>query len=319
MSDPPIGEMEHDWFRRRLDEHALGMLDDADERSFLAHVAACAACGDELKAYHENVARIVREGHIPARLLARWDRARGRLRGMARRMVREHLESCAECRQDLEAVGFRPELEVVGELEAEAEPETRVARTSPPRQPMHEIRLVMPTRRGWAPWWAGGVVGAALGTAATLVVVGTLSDRAQLYPVPMPTEAPSPTRPAPAPAPPPPILDVLAPPLALRGPLRGASDAEVPTLRVEPGARFVQLALPELFLADSVTLVLRVIGPDGATKLDARRRYSELQAGRTLLFGELGTVLAPGDYRLEVGAPAVGEPAVGAYRFRIVR
>lgn len=314
MSDSPIDEREHIWFRERLDAYALGLLDEAEEHRFLAHAGSCATCGDALRAYQENVARIAREGHIPARLLARWDRARGRLRGMARRMVREHLESCPECRQDLEAIGFRPELEVVAELEGEADPDSR--RALPPPPPAREIRLILPTERRWAPWWVGGLAGAALATAATLVVVGTVSDRAQLYPEPGPGRTSPPASPAPAARP---VLDVLPPPLELRGPHRGPGGGEAPTLRLEPGARFAQLALPEFYLADSVTIDLRITGPDGRARLDARRPYGELLKRRTLLFGDPDTVLATGTYRLVVTAPFEREQVVGDFRFDVVR
>lgn len=319
MSDPPIDEQEHDWFRARLDRHAMGMLDEAEERRFQSHAAACADCGEVLKISRENLARIAREGHIPARLLARWDRASSRLRGVARRMVREHLESCAECRQDLESVGFRPELEVVADLEGDPDPEA--APVPAPVAPAREIHLVLNGRRRWTTGWLAGAAGAALATAATLLVVSTLPPRPPPTgdPGPAMTLPPAEPTPAPAPAAAPPLLAPLPPPLELRGPHRGPGDEPVPSLRIGPDARYVQLALPELFLADSVTIDLRIEGPDGRTLLDARRRSHELHARRTLLFGSPEQALAAGRYRLVVRSPFAREPRVGDFRFDLVR
>src|SRR5262249_37302541 len=55
--------------------------------------------------------------HVAASLVARWPRAQQSLRGLERTLVRRHLERCAECRQDLEALGFEPRLAYVADWE----------------------------------------------------------------------------------------------------------------------------------------------------------------------------------------------------------
>jgi GAF domain-containing protein len=55
--------------------------------------------------------------HIPTDVLVKWEIATRTLRGVERALVREHLESCEECRQDLELLGVRPELRLIPELE----------------------------------------------------------------------------------------------------------------------------------------------------------------------------------------------------------
>src|SRR5262249_51563110 len=59
--------------------------------------------------------------HVAASLIARWPRAQQTLRGLERTLVRRHLERCAECRQDLEALGFEPRLPRVPDWESDAE------------------------------------------------------------------------------------------------------------------------------------------------------------------------------------------------------
>jgi tetratricopeptide (TPR) repeat protein len=131
----------HEWFRARLDPYAVGLLDEAEERLFLEHARSCASCAEALRLHGESALVGGPESHIPTHLIARWDRAARRLQGLSRRIVRQHLEQCTACRQDLEALGFAPSLE--GEaVEAAAEP-AEFARTRE-WEPEEEAPPVLP-------------------------------------------------------------------------------------------------------------------------------------------------------------------------------
>ena len=291
---PRDGDL-HSWVRVRLDAHALGLLDEAEERSLLDHAAVCQSCGEALKVHSENAPRLAREGHIPAALLARWDRARHNLRGMARRMVREHLETCAECRQDLEAVGFRPELEVLPDENAE-EP---LAVTSRP--------FTVDRGRGWS--WSSAIAGAALATAATLIVVSVVRPPTPTIPPPGIDSAPPPLSPTY-------LLEPLPPTGRLPAATRdgGGSPLVIP---VAPATRYVHLELPDLFLADSATVDLRVTGPTGSEVARERRRFAELTERRTLLLGSPSGPLAHGEYHLTITAPFASSPLVAEFQFHL--
>src|SRR5436190_23873950 len=101
---------EHTWFRARLDPQALGLLDEDEEQRFLDHADACGPCAAAMKSHRQNAPVGGPDPHIPPHIIARWDRASIRVRGLPREMIREHLENCAACRQDLEALGFAPTL-----------------------------------------------------------------------------------------------------------------------------------------------------------------------------------------------------------------
>jgi len=90
----------------------LGLLEEAEEARLREHLASCASC-------QESYAALIAERpsgeppgeHIPADLIACWPQTAASLRGIERAAVRSHLEHCAECRQDLELLGYRPALD----------------------------------------------------------------------------------------------------------------------------------------------------------------------------------------------------------------
>jgi hypothetical protein len=98
--------------------------------------------------------------HIPPSVMGRWDRARERLTGLERLVVREHLERCSDCREDLVRIGQAPHLSIApaGDL-AEPLDVARVLAGGPTRQ--RERRSVLT-------WIAGGW--AILATAALVLV-----------------------------------------------------------------------------------------------------------------------------------------------------
>src|SRR6516164_11000679 len=82
------------------------------------HLAVCAVCRAAADAYAEPPAGAAGT-HVPASLIAAWPRAQQGLRGLERTLVRRHLERCAECRQDLQALGFEPRLDFVAAWESD--------------------------------------------------------------------------------------------------------------------------------------------------------------------------------------------------------
>ena len=109
----------HQWVRHRLAAWRASVLDDAETARVAEHLAACAECRAAADAYAEPTPGAAGM-HVPASLIAAWPRAQQALRGLERTLVRRHLERCAECRQDLHALGFEPRLEFVAAWESEA-------------------------------------------------------------------------------------------------------------------------------------------------------------------------------------------------------
>lgn len=119
MSRPNVpysDRQEHLWARRHLATAAAGLLPDADEERLQAHLAVCDDCR---QSWNEQMLALAGEGgeadpdgerHLPAAMIARWSLATQTLAGLERETVRRHLERCADCRADLEALGQRPEL-----------------------------------------------------------------------------------------------------------------------------------------------------------------------------------------------------------------
>ena len=239
----PSRQANHRWARARLAASRLGLLGEADEARLRAHLVACEACREAAEPSEEEPGTAA-DGHVPATLVARWDRARHELRGLERALVRRHLERCAGCREDLAALGHAAELEVVPGLEWDAGEDLadrRAAREEPEPAPRRLVLQPAPA----APWrrrdrllagWA------TLATAAALVL---------LVPVlrqPMPLHwsqdtrgvVSPPTVPAPAVSL---TLDVAGAAHALRAPSRDG-EAAAQVLRLGDSTGVVALAGP---------------------------------------------------------------------------
>lgn len=190
-----VGEHEHAWARARLPLYATGLLLEDETARVASHVASCEECAQYV---HELRAGIdVRDdspNHVPDGVLARWEVARGELRGFERAMVREHLASCRECAGALRMMGHEPLLAEVPELELapDRRPDTRPAsetgtrpgpelatgKTDHPaaekfgiggRGALHRKAA----RRSWIPAWPRLAIGgwAIVATAASLVLL----------------------------------------------------------------------------------------------------------------------------------------------------
>lgn len=118
MNSPTLPDRDHIWVRGRLAPAAAGLLSDADEERLQTHLARCADCAE---AWQEQIQALVGEDaeadpdgqrHLPPAMVARWEQATQVLQGREREAVRSHLERCASCRADLEALGHLPRLPV---------------------------------------------------------------------------------------------------------------------------------------------------------------------------------------------------------------
>jgi hypothetical protein len=153
---------EHTWALSRLLARALGLLDETDGQRLATHLSSCDPCRSEWDGLWaaEGAAR-ERPGHVPAGLIARWDRIEPALRGLERELVLQHVARCVDCRDDLALAGFAP---------AGATAQAGV----PGRAPLGFPRGPAP-RRGWIPWVMGGLIGACTtATVALLVLWPTL-------------------------------------------------------------------------------------------------------------------------------------------------
>lgn len=175
---------QHSWFRRQFVAFRAGLLEEAQEERFQTHLSKCDECRKAWDAYLEGEYRDeTRVRHIPSAMVARWGIAGATLRGLERAMVRQHLEHCSQCRQDLEVLGFDPVLPYVPELEPQSQMRDAVREETPARgeaaitQELEPpagpvIRIIRQERPGGlAAWWSWAFGGwAVAATAAALVL-----------------------------------------------------------------------------------------------------------------------------------------------------
>jgi hypothetical protein len=149
----------HSWARGRFLAFAAHLLDEEEEARFRNHLAECASCRETATEVLEpSPTDLAESGHIPPSILARWTQAGIELRGLERAMVRRHLERCAECRRELQLLGFEPVLAITPE-------DSRGERTS--LLSRLRTRFFVPPMRTWH---LG--VGVAMAIAIVAVVVG---------------------------------------------------------------------------------------------------------------------------------------------------
>ncbi len=165
----------HDWFSSRLPLHVASVLGDEERQRVEEHLKECEQCRGLAEAMRANAAsRDRRAGHLPPDLIAAWPKRAPGLRGLEQRMVREHLERCGLCREDLALLGYSPGLVGVAFAPADTAPIMEAPQVAQPivgprRQQQHSRRA---PGGGGAPWWswAFGPVGATLAAAATVIV-----------------------------------------------------------------------------------------------------------------------------------------------------
>lgn len=283
-------ESEHAWFCKRVAAFTAGLLDESEEGRFQEHLSMCERCREALETYSaRSASRDPDAGHIPASLMARWDEARLTLRGLERLLVREHLEQCADCRQDLQLLGLQPSLDHVPELEPSSEireaagesgeegAADRIREDSASAGARHPITMVQRgeqrARVSWPRWAFAGW--AAVATAAALVLfIRTEGFRAQ--------------RPEPGDA----IVPWVQPQL-----LRGVKAAS--TIEIKSGTRLIILpvTVPEEVKPDSGAVV-EVFSPGDVPLIRASVSASELKRHTIMVVLRSPEPLRAGTYRV---------------------
>ena len=99
----------HEWVLAHLGAWAMGILSEQDQASFDAHLEGCESCRQTAGRTSRRAATIS-GSHIPSTLLAQWNERAPLLTGRLREMVQQHLETCTDCRRELETLGFDPDL-----------------------------------------------------------------------------------------------------------------------------------------------------------------------------------------------------------------
>jgi hypothetical protein len=328
----------HRWARIRFPARRAGLLTDSEEQRIAEHLASCEPC----RAAWQAVSGVAEDGdarvptptdtHIPAGLLATWPRSSAHLMGLERALVREHLERCMSCRQDLELLGYAPTLETVPALEwsgATADtPVTNVravARREP--EPAHVIHVFKPPprRRDWTQWAFGGW--AAIASAAALLLVvnpGLIGRGGEELPTGGPEPLPPVTSPEttapPTPAPGPATLVLTGRPLRLRSGLRGEA-TRLPERLIMPDTWFVPLVVEPLDLPDTSTVEVTIQREGEPTIIRTTVVNRDLDSGG-LMFTAGGQPIRPGTYIVRLkGGPGpdaiLPEPEVAEYRFAL--
>jgi len=167
---------DHRWFGKRVLARSVGLLDEADEARFREHLDRCASCASLWKDFTDAGSELAdAPGHLPAAMVARWDRALRALRGIEREAALEHVEACRACREEIEAAGH-----VLG-----AEPAAG--------RPAHGMKPAA-ARRSWPPFLGGVLVGAAAAAVALLIALPQeeTGSRALPWVVPMATRGSTP-------------------------------------------------------------------------------------------------------------------------------
>lgn len=325
----------HGWWRARLTARRAGLLTESEEQRFDRHLAECDQCRSNWEAAIERDAGADTgpspgEPHIPPPMLARWETARAELRGLERAMVREHLESCAECRQDLEVLGLEATLERVPEWEWAGERGLDPAGDPKPRPDLSppvdagadrsrvEIRILRPApKRDWRRWAFGGW--ATVATAAALVLAlnpGAVHLGGQ------PTTADSGFSPAPIHEPTRALgLTIVGPPISLRPGTRGAAAPPPPAIEIDSLTTLVPLVIEPLYLPPTMPVDVTVRTESGTELVRTTIPNRELRSGR-LLLTKGGAPLQPGQYVVHLrGGPApnaaLPEPEEADYRFEL--
>lgn len=349
-------QLSHDWVRRRLAAWRAGLLEEDEAARVSTHLAGCADCRALADAYASEGAG---DGgaHVAASLLADWPSARTRLRGLERALVRRHLERCAACRQDLEAIGFEPALEWVPALEANVElgaaattpaagpvaagapdgpippaaRETAPHATSPPAasagphaasRPAPPVPRVVRFERAAArhAWRDRALVtwaSVASAAAVLLLFVDLRGKTPALGP-----GAPLWTTPVATEGPFSGLSLRLAPkPRSLKGPARGEGVGKLNVIPVVGPLSTLALGIKPLDVPDTSLVTLSLLNASGDTLYAMRYRQWELRPNQMLLIDRPDATLAPGLYALvlasEFAKAGDAIEKISRYRFEL--
>lgn len=261
---------EHTWFRHRLADHLLDLLDDAETERLRAHASGCAACGGLLvAATREGANGWLGADHPTPSVLLRWQAEPASFDATTAEVVREHLASCGSCRADI--------AELAGER-----------RLRPGVEAPAALRAVRPAR---APRWRDAMLGAAGGALATAAALLLFWQQPEPV-VPVDVAPLAVEREAPARAP---ELLAAARPVRVQAPSRGGGTVTRIAL-AEPRA-LVPLLLPTLFISEETALDVTLVDARGEVVASTRSVASDTQRDGVLLDTR---GLAAGAYTLRV-------------------
>lgn len=273
----------HVLFRRQVILRDAGLLTETEETALAEHAETCSECRKLLEdGVGEEAGTLPPEGHIPAELVARWDRVRATVEGLERSLLAEHLASCKTCRRELEWLGCEPSLPAVhveqgagGRVgEASVQPEAGSSRVR--LEPRVRLRA----------WLQGGLVGAALAAAAAVVIVQIPGGHGGSETLPW----------------------------VVPGTLRGSA----PTVEVSPETRRVLLAIP----TPSGSLPeraahLTVTGPSGSLLADRDIDASRLAGSTLMVVLTTSHPLDAGLYTVSLALEGEAEPHASTFRVAV--
>ena len=300
----------HHWVRHRLAAWRASVLDDAEAARVAEHLAACADCRAAADAYAAPPAGEAGT-HVPASLIAAWPRAQHTLRGLERTLVRRHLERCAECRQDLESLGFDPRLEFVAAWESDASLASvalgsRAGQSPPPAQgAARVIRIETAPARARLRDRALIAWASVASAAAVLLLVANLRGRV--------TEGGS--KPLFVPGAPVWTRDMLAqgpfsglslriepPPRSLSGLAKGGGAGKLNVIPVVGPLSTLALGFKPLNVPDTSLVMVSLLDARGDTLYAVSYRQWEFRPKRFLVIDRAQAPLTPGEYALVLGS-----------------
>ena len=265
---------EHQWIRKRFLGYALGTLEDASRSRSETHLANCADCREQYTEFcGEFGMKAATRGHLPAAMIARWDRAQAELSGLERDAVRLHLQHCATCQEEIKLVG---------------QSSTQAKGTLPDFSRQRRAAT-------WMPWLGGGAIGA-LATAALLLWIVDPSRTAPPEPVRSDAaiQVAAPTTP-----------ELLAMPWISPATLRG----DAVSLELAASTSELALALAVANVADGFATLLRVHGPDGAVVATTTIESDAVRAGTAIVVLRSPSGWQAGGYRVVLREAGLAQAA----------
>ena len=306
----------HQWAQARLLPFRAGLLDEPEAERLAAHLRSCEICRASSEAFEAPFASEP-GAHLPPSLIAEWPRARRTLRGLERALARHHLERCAECRQDLELLGYESRLEQDRELETvvdltphAAALEVATGRHGAPRPPAI-VRIVqagprLATRRwheralqAWATLATAAAVLAAVLYVRRPVVEG-VSDPLMVTLSPPDVESGRPLEGEPS-------LRLAPRPRSLSGPTHGPRGGKVTVIPVVGPVRSLALTVRPLDVPDTSWVSISLVAGDGDTLFSVRHRQWEFFPKRVLMIDGEDSPLRPGKYALVLASLIGGD------------